>query len=131
MGLYWHPWTSVSDGRSTPGAPITACRWEDSSALFISDPSGGIYAIKATPGFGWEIGAGTQHHAGAPITALLSGNLFTSVYGRRQRRDIHDLRNPLSSWQSLDLRVEGSSTPGAPIAAIPWEGQLCRVYFRS
>lgn len=38
------PWTSVRDGSSTPGAPVTAVvTGPDRVALFLADPNGGIY----------------------------------------------------------------------------------------
>ena len=51
----WDSWTNVSEGSSTPGAPVAAVPWGDSFALLIADPVGGIYAIKALLGYGWEV----------------------------------------------------------------------------
>jgi hypothetical protein len=70
MSLTWQNWTSVSQGRSTSGAPVAAVPWENSFALFIADPSGGIYAIKAEPGFGWELVPGRSTKPGAKVTAV-------------------------------------------------------------
>ncbi len=39
------PWASVSEGRSMPGAPVTAVPWGNRFALFIADPNGGIYSL--------------------------------------------------------------------------------------
>ena len=64
MGLTWDPWASVSEGSSTPGAPVAAVPWGESFALFIADPGGGIYAIKAEPRLWLGIGAGAQQYAG-------------------------------------------------------------------
>ena len=72
MGLTWQPWTSVSEGRSMPGAPVAAVPWAQSFALFIADPGGGIYAIKAVPGFGWELVPGRSTTPGAHVTAVAS-----------------------------------------------------------
>jgi hypothetical protein len=124
MGLYWHPWTSVSDGRSTPGAPIAAVRWEGSSALFSSDPLGGIYAIKATPGYGWKSVPGLTTKPGAPITALLSGNQFTLFTTDASGEIFTTSGVPYQAWNPWTSVSEGSSTPGATIAAIPWDGSF-------
>jgi hypothetical protein len=70
MGLTWHLWSSVSDGRSTAGGPIAAVPWEDSFALFLSDPWGGVYAIEAIPGFGCESVPGSNTKPGGSITAV-------------------------------------------------------------
>lgn len=43
----WIPWTSVSEGRSTPGAPVTAVvTGQDRVTLFLADPNGGIFTTK-------------------------------------------------------------------------------------
>jgi hypothetical protein len=120
MGLNWHPWSSVSQGSSMPGAPIAAIPWEDSFAVFISDPSGGIYAIKSTPGYGWEIVPGRSTTPGALITALLSGNLFTLFMADVNGEIFTTSGIPYQSWQPWTSVSQGSSTPGAPVAAIPW-----------
>jgi N,N-dimethylformamidase beta subunit-like, C-terminal len=69
-------WTSVSDGQSTPGAPVTAVlTGQDRITLFLANPNGGIYT---TSGFGtnWD-GWGTVSEGrstpGAPVTAVLTG----------------------------------------------------------
>ena len=124
MGLNWNPWNSVSEGSSTPGAPVAAIPWEDSFAVFISDSSGGIYAIKATPGYGWEIVPGRNTTPGAPITALLSGNLFTLFMADVNGEIFTTSGTPYQSWQPWTSVSQGSSTPGAPVTAIPWEGSF-------
>jgi hypothetical protein len=121
MGLAWQTWTSVSQGSTTPGAPITAIPWEDSFALFISDPSGDIYAIKATPGYGWEVVPGRTTKPGAPITALLSGNIFTLFMADVTGEVFTTTGAPYQGWQPWTSVSQGSTIPGAPIAAVPWE----------
>jgi hypothetical protein len=122
----WQPWTSVSEGSSTPGASVAAVPWEGSFALFISDPNGGIYAIKATPGYGWEPVPGLTSMPGAPITALLSGNLFTLFMADVTGEVFTTSGAPYQGWQPWTSVSEGSTAPGAPVAAIPWapEGLL-------
>jgi hypothetical protein len=40
----WEPWTSVSEGSTTPGAPVSAVALGgDRVALFLADPGGGVY----------------------------------------------------------------------------------------
>jgi hypothetical protein len=124
MGLNWHPWSSVSDGRSTPGAPIAAVPWEGSFALFASDPLGGIYAIKAVPGYGWKSVPGLTTKPGAPITALLSGNQFTLFTTNASGEIFMTSGVPYQDWDAWTPVSEGQSTPGASIAAIPWEGSF-------
>ena len=120
MSLTWQPWTPVSEGSSTPGAPVAAVPWEDSFALFISDPSGGVYAIKATPGFGWEAVPGRNNKPGAPITALLSGTRFHLFMADVTGEIFTTSGIPYQGWQPWTAVSEGSSTPGATVAGIPW-----------
>ena len=124
MGLNWHPWSSVSEGSSTAGAPIAAVPWEGSSALFASDPLGGIYAIKAVPGYGWKSVPGLTTRPGAPITALLSGNQFTLFTTDASGEIFTTSGVPYQAWNPWTSVSEGSSTPGATIAAIPWDGSF-------
>jgi hypothetical protein len=70
MSLTWQAWAAVSEGSTTPGGYVAAVPWGDTYALFLSDPNGGIYGIKATPGFGWQPVPGLTSTPGAPITAL-------------------------------------------------------------
>ena len=69
----WGPWASVSEGRSTPGAPITAVPWGQRIALFLADPNGGVYTTGGDPqgGFGpWASVSEGRSTPGAPITAV-------------------------------------------------------------
>jgi len=75
MALTRQPWTSVSKGVSTPGAPVTALPWDDVYELFITDPHGGIYAFKAVPGYGWEAVPGLTSKPGTPITFMTGAGL--------------------------------------------------------
>ena len=85
MGLIWQPWTPVSEGSSTPGAPVAAVPWEGSFALFISDPHGDIYAIKATPGYGWELVPGRGDKLWRSDHRTIHRKRLHLVHGRRKR----------------------------------------------
>ena len=44
----WDPWSIVADGRSMPGAPVTAVALANERfALFLADPNGGIYTTSS------------------------------------------------------------------------------------
>jgi hypothetical protein len=120
MGLTWQPWTSVSEGVSMPGAPVAAVPWESSFALFIADPGGSIYAIKAVPGYGWELVPGRSTIPGAPVTAMLSGNRFTLFMADVNGEILTTSGIPYQGWAPWTSVSEGSSMPGAPVAAVPW-----------
>ncbi|MGI8988903.1 MAG: hypothetical protein ACR2I2_04845 [Bryobacteraceae bacterium] len=110
----------MSEGKSTPGAPVTAVPWGNSFALFIADPSGGIYAIKAEPGFGWELVPGRSTTPGARITAVPSGNRFKLFMADVNGEIFTTSGIPYQGWDSWTSVSEGSSTPGAPVAAVPF-----------
>jgi hypothetical protein len=122
MALTWQLWTSVSEGVSTPGAPVTAMPWEGSYALFVSDAGGGIYAIKAVPGYGWEAVPGLTSKPGAPVTAMWSGNRFTLFMADVNGGIFTTSGVPYQGWDPWTSVSEGVSTPGAPVTAMPWEG---------
>ncbi len=54
MSFIWQAWTSVSEAVVSPARQFRLYRGEISAALFATDPGGGVYAIKAVPGYGWE-----------------------------------------------------------------------------
>ena len=120
MGLTWQPWTSVSEGSTTPGAPVAAVPWGNTFALFLSDPNGGIYAIKAVPGYGWELVPGRSSKPGAPITALWPGNRFVLFMADANGEVFTTSGVPYQGWQPWTSVSEGSTMPGAPVAAVPW-----------
>lgn len=124
MGLTWQPWTSVSQGSTVPSANVTAIPWEGSFALFLSDPNGGIYAIKATPGYGWEAVPGRSSKPGAPITALLTGNRFTLFIADSSGEVFTTSGIPYGGWQPWTSVSQGSTVPGATVTALPWEGSF-------
>jgi len=89
--------------------------------LFISNPQGEVYAIKAVPGFGWEPVPGITTTPGAPVTALLSGNTFTLFIADSNGQVFTTSGAPYQGWQPWSSVSQGSTKPGAPIAAVPWE----------
>jgi hypothetical protein len=121
-GLDWQPWKSVSEGSTTPGAVIAAVPWEDSFALFITNPQGAVYTIKATQGYGWQLVPGLTSKPGAPITALASGGRFVLFMADAKGEVFTTSGIPYEVWPPSWTSVsQGSTTPGAPIAAVPWE----------
>ena len=112
----------MSEGSTTPGAPVAAVPWEDSFALFITNPQGSVYTIKAAPGYGWQLVPGLTSKPGAPITALASGGRFVLFSTDASGEVFTTSGIPYQEWPPSWTSVsEGSTTPGAPIAAVPWE----------
>ena len=103
-----------------PWPPISAVPWGESFALFIADPGGSIYAIKALPGYGWEVVPGRNSKPDAPVTAIRSGNRFTLFMADVNGEIFTTSGVPYQGWDSWTSVSEGSSAPGAPVAAVPW-----------
>ncbi len=118
----WAPWTSVSQGSTLPGAPVAAVPWDGSYALFLSDPNGGIYGIKAIPGYGWEEVPGRLSKPGASITALSNGEQFTLFMADANGEVVTTTGAPYQGWAPWTSVSQGSTLPGAPVAAVPWDG---------
>jgi hypothetical protein len=83
------PWATVSQGSTTPGAPVTAVSDPNTGVpitLFLTDPNGGIYTSSGNPqgGFGsWSYvnpAGGTDFRAapGSPVTAHESFRAFAT-----------------------------------------------------
>jgi phospholipase C len=120
MSWNWDPWRSVSEGVTRPGGHVTAVPWGDSFALFISDPGGGIYAIKAVLGFGWELVPGRSSTPGAHVTAVASGDRFTLFMADVNGEVFTTSGVPYQGWQPWTSVSEGGTKPGAPVTAVPW-----------
>jgi hypothetical protein len=85
-------WRSVSEGSTTPGAPVTAVTQGNNVALFIADPNGGVYTASGDPNYeadhgpfagfgGWGSVSQVSTMPGAPVTAAPQGqrlDLFVS-----------------------------------------------------
>jgi hypothetical protein len=120
MGFTWQDTISVSQGGTAPGGHLAAVPWGDSYALFLSDPNGGVYGIKATPGFGWENVPGLTSIPGAPITALPQGDQFVLFTADAQGGIFTNTGAPYQGWSGWASVSQGSTRPGGPIAAVPW-----------
>jgi hypothetical protein len=124
MSMTWHASTNVSEGGTTPGAQITALPWDGTYALFISDPNGGIYGIKAIPGFGWEYVPGITTTPGAPVTAIVTDNQFTLFVANANGEIFTNTGAPYAGWSGWVTVSQGSTKPGGHVAAVPWDTAL-------
>jgi hypothetical protein len=116
----WNLWTSMSQGSTTPGAPVAAAPWQEEFALYLSDPNGGIYSNAGDPVNGaeeWQYVSGLKAKPGAPVTAVNWKNsiaIFTTdstggvwcAYG-----DPVPIPPP---WKSVS---QGQTLPGAELTA--------------
>jgi hypothetical protein len=120
----WWDWGSVSQGSTTPGAPITAVPWGNRLALFVADPGGGIITAVGDPQTGfmnWSPPQGSTT-PGAPITVVPWGNQFAFFVADPGGGIITAVGDPQTGFMNWSL-PQGSTTPGAPITAVPWGNQ--------
>ena len=127
--LTWHPWSGVSEGRATPGAPVTAVPWGQRIALFVADPNGGVYTTGGSQGgFGpWASVSEGRTTPGAPVTAVPWGQriaLFVADPNGGVYTTGGDPQGGFGPWASVS---EGGTKPGAPVTAVPW-GQRIAVF---
>jgi len=127
MSITWQSSAAVSQGSTTPGGHVAAVPWNDTYALFLSDPNGGIYGIKATPGFGWENVPGLTSTPGAPITALAKGSQFVLFAADNHGEVFTTTGAPYAGWSGWGSVSQGSTTPGGHVAAVPW-GDTCALF---
>ena len=117
------PWTSVSEGRSTPGAPVTAVViGQDRVALFLADSNGGVYTTSGNATVGWQpwtsVSEGSSR-PGAPVTAVAIGQGRVALFLADPNGGIYTTSGSATvGWQPWTSVSEGRSTPGAPVTAV-------------
>jgi hypothetical protein len=63
----WRPWTSVSEGSSTPGSPVSALSATPNRiAVFLADPAGGVYTTLGNAADGWRPWTGVSEGSTTP-----------------------------------------------------------------
>ena len=127
----WGPWSSESEGSTTPGAPVTAVVAPDGTyTLFLADPGGGVYTASGSPAGGWgdwvpvspQTGTTTP---GAPVTAVLAPDgiitLFMADPGGVVRTASGNPAEGPGGWGGGWTAVSpqtGTTTPGATVTAV-------------
>jgi len=53
--MSWNRWSSVAEGSSMPGAPVTAVPYKSGFSLFLGDPSGGNLHDRMGPQSGYWV----------------------------------------------------------------------------
>jgi len=129
----WAPWTSVSEGRTAPGSPVTAERIGTADpnnpgrfALFVADPNGGIYTTSGKPEDGWNPWSSVSEFRaapGSPITAVTSVLSLTrssfDLFVTDPNGGIYTTSgNAEDGWAPWTSVSEGSAAPGSPVTAI-------------
>ncbi len=116
-------WTSVSQGGTTPGAPVTALMTGPNQVtLFAADSGGGVYTATGSPGTGWGPWTSVSQGGttpGAPIVAVLTGPNQVTLFAADPGGGVYTASgSPGTGWGPWTSVSQGSTTPGAPIAAV-------------
>ena len=123
---FW-AWASVSDGRSTPGAPVTVVPWNNQLAAFLADPNGGIYVAAGDPGAGfgpWASVSDGRSTPGAPVTVVPWNNQLAAFLADPNGGIYVAAGDPQAGFGPWASVSDGRSTPGAPVTVVPWNNQL-------
>ena len=115
------PWSSVSQGSTTPGAPVTAVvTGPGQISLFLADPGGGVYTATGGPA-GWGPWASVSQGSttpGAPVTAVVTGPGQISLFLADPGGGVYTATGGPAGWGPWASVSQGSTTPGAPVTAV-------------
>src|SRR6266446_6535979 len=125
----WADWSSVAEGRSTPGAPVMAIPWGNNIALFLADRNGGIYTALGDPnyaadhgnfaGFGpWRSVSEGSSTPGGPVTAVPWGSGFALFLADPNGGIYTAAGDPHAGFGPWGFVVDGLTAPGAPVSAV-------------
>ena len=117
------PWTSVSEGVTIPGGPVTAITTgQGRVALFLADPNGGIYTTAGHPDSGWGPWTSVSEGVtipGGPVTAITTGQGRVALFLADPNGGIYTTAgHPDSGWGPWTSVSEGVTIPGGPVTAI-------------
>lgn len=129
--MSWGPPISVSEGQTTPGAPVAVCidfagelPYEFFCA-FLADPNGGVYMTRGNNN-GWGLWRRLPSPRttllttpGAPINAVSEPNGFFSVFLSDRNGDVLAFRGRAEDavWQEQNITKGLLATPGGSVTA--------------
>jgi hypothetical protein len=120
----WAPWTSVSEGSTTPGAPVTAL-WmsQDRIALFLADRNGGVYTTSgsatAHDWVQWTTVRDGRTTPGAPVTGVSIGAGRVALFLADPNGGVYTTSGSATTDWALWTSVrDGRTTPGAQVTAV-------------
>jgi hypothetical protein len=133
----WAGWDikTVAEGKTLPGAPITAVALgQNRVTLFLADSGGGIYSITGSPVAqqwgGWANVPRQLTMPGAHITPLLlAPNKVVIFFANAQGEVFSAWGNPHTQvWQEAKSVSQGSTTPGGHVSAVHLENNRVAVF---
>ncbi|MFD0597160.1 S8 family serine peptidase [Catellatospora coxensis] len=120
----WGSWSTVSQGSTLPGAPVTALvTGSDQVRLFLANPDGEVFTVSGSPAGGWGPWSSLQGSTlpGAPITAVTTGpdEVVTVFLADREGTVYAGTGSPSLGWGWSAVGADFRTRPGAPITAVP------------
>jgi hypothetical protein len=115
------PWLAVSAGATSPGARVSGVTVDDKVALFLADPSGGVYTASGTvANWGpWRPVSGGATVPGGAVTACVATDGKVTLIVTDANGGVYACRGRGIEWSGWVGVREGASIPGAPLSAIP------------
>ena len=123
IGHGWTPWSSVSEGASTPGAPISAVvTGTGRLALFLADPGGGVYTASRSEAGTWGPWASVSEGSTTPgghVAAVAIGDDRIALFLADPAGGVYTAAgNAEKGWGLWSSVSSGSTRPGAPVSAV-------------
>ena len=119
----WSPWRSVSQGRTLPGARISAVVTAPGRiALFLADPGGGVYTASRDAGGPrgpWSSFSEGRTVPGGPVTAVAIGDGDIALFLADPGGGIyHATGRPDDGWGPWSTVAQGRTTAGGQVTAV-------------
>ncbi len=135
-GPGWGTWSSVSQGSTAPGAPITAVVAPDAIVtVFVADPGGSVFTASGSPVGGWGDWTPVSPQTattlpGAPLSACLAADGTITVFMADASGEVRTASgNAADGWGSGWSSVsQGATLPGAPVCAVPGPGGIFTLF---
>jgi hypothetical protein len=122
VGDHWGPWSTVSEGSTTPGAPITAVAdFEGRINLFLANPAGGVYTCRGfgSDWSGWSSVSEGGTVPGGTLTAVLGQDGTINLFLANVAGELFTCRGFGTAWGSWATVSQGSTQAGAAVAVFP------------
>ena len=125
--MSWNVWSSVSEGRASPGSSVSAVPIGGGRfALFVGDPSGGVFTNSGNAENGWagwsSVSQG-QAAIGSSVTAVaIGGGRFALFVGDPSGGIFTNSGNAENGWAGWSSVSQGKAAPGSSVTAVMIEG---------
>jgi len=122
-GQGWTQWSSVSEGASTPGAPMSlVVTGTGRLAMFLADPAGGVYTASRSKAGAWGPWATVSEGSTTPgghVTAIAIGGSRVAVFLADPAGGVFTASgNAEQGWSPWTSVSSGVTRPGAPVSAV-------------